>query len=72
VAAIFDDWFEDWTGGKPPWIPVAEIEPHADRPLNYRLYVLNQEDARILAGRLADFPPDPRFQTSWRLLPPYR
>jgi hypothetical protein len=72
VAAIFDDWFEVWTGGKPPWIAVAEIEPHADRPLNYTLYVLNQADARALVDLLRNVPFDSRFRTSWRLLDPYR
>ncbi len=72
VAVIFDGWFADWTGGKPPWIAVAEVEPHANRPLNYTLYVLNDADGRVLAERLKAYQPDAGFKTTWRLLPPYQ
>ncbi len=72
VAVIFDDWFADWTGGKLPWLAVAEVDPHAGRDLRYTLYARNEADARVLATRLQAFKPEPQFRSTIRLLPPYR
>ncbi len=72
VATIFDAWFAEWTGGPAPWIAVAEIDPQAQRKLNYTLYARTDADARVLAERLKAYRPQPQFRSTIRLLPPFQ
>lgn len=72
VAAIFDDWFHDWTGGGHlDWIAVAMIDPHAGRDLRYRLYARDAAEAARLAQRLRSFAIPPIFRTTVTLLAPW-
>ncbi len=71
VAAIFDDWFGDWTGGQLGWIAVAEFDPHSNRDLRYRLYVRDPAEAPVLAEKLRAFAMPPGFRTTVALLPPW-
>jgi hypothetical protein len=69
IAVVFDDWFEFWTGGPAPWIPVAQMHPGTERPLDYTLYVLDRADAAELARRLQAYQPPPGFHVTYQLLP---
>jgi hypothetical protein len=71
IAVIFNDWFEDWTGGKAPWTAVVEVFPRGRRDFRYMLYVLDPADAPLLAQRFKAYRPEGHYDLTWRILPPY-
>ncbi len=72
VLAVFDEWFEAWTGGKPPWIPVAQIDASNERrQLRLTLYVRDNADGEDLAKKLRSVRPPGAFTVGVRILPPF-
>ncbi|MGE0659405.1 MAG: hypothetical protein AB7O63_07930 [Reyranellaceae bacterium] len=72
VLAVFEEWFEAWTGGRPPWIPVAQIDASNERrQLRLTLYVLEKSEGDELAAKLRTIRPSGSFTVRVRILPPY-
>jgi len=72
VFAVFDGWFEAWTGGRPLWLPVAEIDASNERrQLRLRLYVRDATEGRILVEKMESIRPEGAFDVRTILLPPF-
>jgi len=72
VFAVFDEWFEEWVGGKPPWTKVALIDASNDRRnLVLTLYAGDEAEGRILAERLRATLPAGKFTATIKILPPF-
>ena len=72
VFAVFDEWFEFWTGGTAPWTAVAEIDASNDRrKLHLTLYARDATEGRILAEKMQLIRPDGAFDVRTTLLPPF-
>ena len=72
VLAVFDEWFEAWTGGTPPWVPVAQIDASNERrQLRLTLYALEKSDGAELAAKLRTVHPSGAFTVRLETLPPF-
>ncbi len=72
VFAVFDDWFEEWVGGKPPWTRVALIDASNDRRrLVLTLYVSNDAEGKRLAEALRTTRPTGKFTATVKILSPF-
>lgn len=72
VFAVFDEWFEEWVGGKPPWTRVALIDASNDRrSLILTLYVSNDAEGLRLAKALRTMRPAGKFTATVKILPPF-
>lgn len=70
VFAVFDDWFVQWVGGSPPWLPVARLDASTDRrPIFLTLYARDETEGRALAERLQTVRPAGNFDVKLKLLP---
>lgn len=70
IFAVFDEWFEFWTGGKAPWIPVAEIDASNERrQLRLILYARDRLTGMALSERLKMGRPEGKFSVKIKLLP---
>jgi len=72
VFAVFDEWFEEWVGGKPPWTRVGLIDASNDRRrLILTLYASNNAEALRLAEALRTTRPAGKFTATVKILPPF-
>lgn len=72
VFAVFDEWFGQWVGGPPPWLPVARIDAGNERRhIVLTLYTSDETEARTLAQRLRHNRPEGSFSVKLKLLPPF-
>lgn len=62
VALIFDDFYAEWIGGRPPLIKVATLVQQTDWPTPLSVYVRDAADAPLMVGFLRHTPRPARLR----------